>query len=118
MYSYFTVNQLREFGRDLLASGKNNSDLDHDQYNEYLKDWVTKNPHLFEPALPPIFSMQEPTHLVINGNWTPAEVHAIHILPNGAKYDLDLFLPNEERQRLYNVSPALIAREHWEKPQL
>jgi hypothetical protein len=118
MYTYFTREQLSAFANHILNFGLASASYSQKSISPNdIDNWINQNPEIFQP-LPPIFAMLEYTHFVIEGHSVPCTIHAVHILRNGTKYDLDILLPDGEKHRLYNVSPALLARPEWNKSEL
>lgn len=111
MYTYFTKKQAIEFAQSLLSAHGIDARVD----SESMDIWAMANPEVFQPHLPPIFGLRQPVDFVIGDRWTPSKVMRVHIHEGGNSYDLELELPDGGKERVYNVSPSMIARDHWKK---
>lgn len=106
MFTYFTREQFISFSNWLTGA----SAFDEKKYEQ----WLHGNYDLWHNPMPPIYAIDEMVSFTpIIGEPSipvPARINAVHIYRNGNKYDIELHLQNDLKERLHNVSPIFLER--------
>lgn len=104
MFSYFTAEQFISFSN--WVGGRNSFD-----WVKYYA-WMNANYNLWHDPMPPIFAIDDKvtftTILGEESKLTPARINTVHLYRNESKYDLELQMANDWKERIHNVGSAFI----------
>lgn len=104
MFSYFTAEQFISFSN--WVGGRNSFD-----WVKYYA-WMNANYNLWHDPMPPIFAIDDKvtftTILGEESKLTPARINAVHLYRNESKYDLELQMAKDWKERIHNVGSVFI----------
>lgn len=111
MFSYFTAEQFISFSN--WVGGRHS----FDQVKYYA--WLNANYNLWHDPMPPMFAVDDmvefTTILGEPSKLLPARINGVHIYRNEAKYDIELYLANNHKERLYNVPSVFLQRKSGDR---
>lgn len=108
LFSYYTAEQFISFAN--WISGRNSFD-----WKAY-QQWLDNNYSLWHDPMPPIYSKGDAVEFtpVLGEPSTPvpAVINAVHLYRNASKYDIELQLAEDMKERLYNVPATFLTRKN------
>jgi hypothetical protein len=109
MFPYFTAEQVISFSNWL--TGRHSFD-----WVKYYA-WMNANYNLWHDPMPPMFAVDDPaeftTILGEPSKLLPARINAVHIYRSEAKYDIELHLANNHKERLPNVPSVFLQHKTY-----